>query len=72
MIRSGFDNIIVAGRCISADKLSFGSIRVMGTAMALGQAAGTAAAICCEDKVAVDKISVAKLRKRMIEQGANI
>ncbi len=72
MIRSGFDNIIVAGRCISVDKRSFGSTRVMGTAMALGQAAGTAAAICCEDNVCVDKISVTKLRERMIEQGANI
>ena len=72
MIKSGFSNIIVAGRCISVDKRSFGSTRVMGTAMALGQAAGTAAAICCEDKVSTDKISIEKLRNKMIEQGANI
>ncbi|MBO7519616.1 MAG: FAD-dependent oxidoreductase, partial [Clostridia bacterium] len=57
MIKSGFDNLIVAGRCISVDKRSFGSVRVMGTAMALGQAAGTAAAICNKDGAAVDKIS---------------
>ena len=72
MIKSGFNNIIVAGRCISADKRSFGSIRVMATAMALGQAAGTAAAICNENGICVDEIAIQKLRERLIEQGANI
>ena len=40
------DNLMMAGRNISASKLAFGSIRVMGTCAVGGQAAGTAAALC--------------------------
>ncbi|MBN2558810.1 MAG: FAD-dependent oxidoreductase [Clostridia bacterium] len=39
------DNLFLAGRAISASKLAFGSIRVMGTTGVIGQAAGTAAAL---------------------------
>jgi hypothetical protein len=39
------DNLLVSGRCISSSHEAQASLRVMGTAMALGQAAGVAAAI---------------------------
>lgn len=39
------DNLLAAGRAISCDDESFASLRVMATAYALGEAAGTAA--CC-------------------------
>ncbi len=39
------DNLIVAGRCISAEREVLGAIRVMGPCMMMGQAAGTAASI---------------------------
>lgn len=38
------DNLYFAGRIIGADDLAYGSIRVMGTAFATGEAAGVAAA----------------------------
>ncbi len=38
------DNLYFAGRTIGADDLAYGSIRVMGTAFATGEAAGVAAA----------------------------
>lgn len=41
----GVDNLWYAGRVIGADSLAYGSIRVMGTAFATGEAAGTAAAL---------------------------
>lgn len=41
---AGLANLLVAGRLIGADSRAFGSIRVMGTAFATGQAAGVYAA----------------------------
>lgn len=38
------DNLLLAGRVIGADAEAYGSVRVMGTAFATGQAAGVAAA----------------------------
>ena len=38
------DNLLCAGRCISATSEAMGSVRVMGTCMASGQAAGAEAA----------------------------
>lgn len=40
----GFKNLLCAGRCISVSHAAFGSTRVMGTCIALGEQAGTAAA----------------------------
>jgi len=39
-------NLMFAGRNISATHVAFGSIRVMGTCAVMGQAVGTAAALC--------------------------
>jgi hypothetical protein len=40
----GFHNLLTAGRCISVTHQALGSVRVMGTCMALGDVAGRAAA----------------------------
>ena len=72
MVSDEFDNIIVAGRCISADRATFASIRVQATAMALGQAAGTAAAICLKNGCAVHKINVNEMIALLKEQGAEV
>jgi hypothetical protein len=42
-------NVFIAGRCISATHRAQASIRVMGTALATGQAAGMAAALTVGD-----------------------
>ena len=39
-------NLFLSSRCISMTHVALGSVRVGGTVMALGQAAGTAAALC--------------------------
>ncbi|UHS58256.1 FAD-dependent oxidoreductase [Agrobacterium vaccinii] len=42
---AGTDNLFLAGRVAGADSSAYGSLRVMGTSFATGQAAGTAAAL---------------------------
>ncbi|NIA21451.1 MAG: FAD-dependent oxidoreductase [Anaerolineaceae bacterium] len=44
------ENLLMAGRNISASNVAFGSIRLMGTGAVCGQAAGTAAAMCLRGK----------------------
>jgi hypothetical protein len=43
LISKDFDNLLMAGRCISASQEAQGALRVIGTSLAVGQAAGLAA-----------------------------
>ena len=64
------DNLIVTGRCISAEREVLGAIRVMGPCMMMGQAAGTAAAMVVKDgDNCFDKVSVEGLRAQLWEDG---
>lgn len=42
------DNLLFAGRCLSAGRIAFSSLRVQQSLATTGQAAGTAAALCVE------------------------
>lgn len=64
-------NVLVAGRCLSADRPAQGTARVMGSCLAMGQAAGTAAALFISDDVNdMRKLDVDGLRDRLRQQGA--
>ena len=45
MVTPGLSNLLVAGRCVSAESEAAGAIRVMPPCMGMGEAAGTAAAM---------------------------
>lgn len=64
------DNLLVAGRCHSATAIAAASTRVTGTAMSLGQAAGTAAALAVESKTSVAELSGVRVRRRLEAQHA--
>jgi len=66
------EGLIVAGRCISSDQQSYESWRAMAPVMCIGEAAGTAAALCVETKKSPKEIDVSILRERLIRQGAEI
>jgi hypothetical protein len=57
------DNVFVAGRCLSAETGAMTSARVIGTALATGWAAGTAAAFQASGRSLDD--AVALIRKQM-------
>lgn len=66
------DNLLVAGRCISATHEALASTRVMATCMAIGQAAGTAAALSILHRVKPRDLNVSLLQKILKDQGAVI
>ena len=61
------DNLWLGGRVIGCDEQVYGSLRVMGTAFATGQAAGVAAAHCADGGAADD---AAAIRAELLRQGA--
>ena len=68
LIPENIDNLLVAGRSISATSQAAGAIRVMPVCMAMGQAAGTAAAICIQKNIKLPNIDINKLRQMLIKQ----
>ncbi len=67
----GLKNVLVAGRAISTDRAVQGSTRVMPVCLAMGEAAGMAAAHAAEsDSPDVHAVNVPRLRARLREQGA--
>jgi hypothetical protein len=71
LVPKGLSNVMVAGRCLSATREGMGTARTMGPCMAMGQAVGTAAALCVESDVRdVRELAVALLQRRLREQGA--
>ncbi len=68
----GVKNLLVAGRCISADRAIMSSIRVQPGCMITGQAAGVAAAIALDRKCDVRRVNIKELRGKLIEIGAFI
>lgn len=66
----GIDNLLVAGRCVSSDRLVHGSMRVMPACYIMGQAAGLAAHQAAETNVSVHDIDVKKLQKSLLKIGA--
>ena len=55
------ENLLIAGRCISATSVAAASLRVIPSAMATGQAAGTAAALCVKAGAAPRNLKVSDL-----------
>jgi hypothetical protein len=62
-------NLLSAGRCISATHEGIAGARVMGTCIAIGQAAGTAAALAVRQGVNPVEVEVGALRRMLTEDG---
>ncbi len=70
MIPENVDGILVTGRSISVDSYALAVLRVMGCCLALGEAAGTAAALAVKSKVRVADVDVKQLRDTLVGNGA--
>ena len=63
------DGLLVAGRCASASSVAAAAIRVMPPCMAMGQAAGTAAALAVKSGLSPRDLDAAKLAERLKSDG---
>lgn len=72
LLPQGVEGLLVAGRCLSADHDAHASVRSMGQCMAMGQAAGTAAALAVRSGSAPRDVGIADLQARLRRLGAVI
>jgi hypothetical protein len=63
------ENLLFAGRNVSADPVAFASIRGMPQCMSMGQATGTAAAVALRAGIAVQAIDGREIAMQMKSQG---
>ena len=62
-------NLLLAGRCLSADRRVQGQLRIMGCCFMMGQAAGTAAALAVQNDVPPERVDVAELQRLLKADG---
>ena len=72
LVPKKIDGLLVAGRCLSADHDAHASVRVMAQCMAMGQAAGTAAAIAAQRHIQPRDVSLPQLQTDLRNIGAVI
>lgn len=70
LLPRGEENLIVAGRSVSSTFAAQGSLRVMATCMGMGEAAGTAAALCIKQGITPRQLNPLTLRSVLRAQGA--
>lgn len=69
LVSKTWPNLLAAGRCISADIYAIAAVRVMAPCIAMGQAAGIAAAIAAREKVEPAALDVTAVQKEIAAQG---
>jgi len=66
------ENLLVAGRNLSADFMGQSGNRLVLECLNMGQAAGTAAALSIKDGVTPRQLDVKKLQNRLVEMGIDL
>jgi hypothetical protein len=72
MVPRKMENILVAGRCVSAERRSHSITRHVNFAMVTGQAAGAAAALSIKQDVPARKVNIKSLQKELKNQRVKI
>jgi len=66
LVPQNVNGLLVAGRSLSASSDAAGAVRVMPPVMAMGQAAGTAAALCVAKGCSLDGLDFADLKAALL------
>jgi len=72
LVPKGSRNIIVAGRCVSSDRLANSGLRVQASCMAMGQAAGAAASLAAKAGTTPLDVPLETIRKLLRNHAAII
>lgn len=70
--KTEIENLLVAGKCVSADEDATSGVLCSGICMAMGEAAGTASALSIKSGESVRTIDVKTVQQKLLEQGAII
>lgn len=70
LLPAGSRNLIVAGRCVSSDRLANSALRVQASCMAMGQAAGAMAALSARSGVDPEALAIADIHQLLVNHGA--
>ncbi len=66
------DNLLVVGRCVSAEFNAIAAVRVIAPSMSTGQAAGIAAALCLQNGITPRNLDGKAVRQALIDQGVPV
>ncbi|MFP4058460.1 MAG: FAD-dependent oxidoreductase [Candidatus Brocadiia bacterium] len=72
LVAQAVDNLLVAGRCLSAEHEAQASLRIQQTCVATGQAAGTAAALSLQARTTPRELDPAALVARLEEDRGSV
>jgi hypothetical protein len=72
MLPKEVEPLLVAGRCASLSHLGLATCKSMGNMMAVGQAAGVAAAVCAADRVTPRNVDVKKVQRRLRDMNVEL
>ena len=70
LVPKGSENILVAGRCLSSDRLANSGLRVQATCMAMGQAAAVAASLAAKAGTTPLKVPLDQIHTTLRENDA--
>ena len=70
LISNNIENLLTAGKSLSADKYAFAAVRVMPPCIAMGEAAGITAAIAAKNGVPAADVPYKEVQKELIKRGA--
>ena len=70
LIPKNSENFLVAGRCLSSDRLANSALRVQASCMGMGQAAAVTASLSIQEGMTPAKIAPNLVKERLKEHGA--
>lgn len=72
LVAKDADNLLMAGRCMSAEQLALSSARVSTSCSMMGQATGIAAAMAILKKTKIRNLDYSEIKQEVLKRGAQL